>query len=274
METNLVLKLKETENYIRRRTNIVPEVGIILGSGLGGLAESSIEDIVFNYNELPNFAASTVAGHAGRLIIGRLSEKPVAVMQGRLHYYEGYPMEQVIFPVRLLKFLGAKNLIITSACGALNPRLKLRDIVLLKDHVNFMGANPLRGIHHPEFGERFPDMGEVYSSELRAKARAAAKKFRCRLAEGVYAAVSGPSYETPAELKALKGLGCDLVGMSVAPEAVAARQMGMNVLGISYIANTVKPGAKKAVLHEDVLKAGAEVSENIGKIIAGVISAL
>jgi len=272
-EANLIARLKETGNYIRRRTNIVPDAAIILGSGLGGLAESSVEDIVFNYNELPNFTASTVSGHAGMLMIGRLAEKNVAVMQGRLHYYEGYDMEQVIYPVRLLKSLGAKTLIITSACGAVNPKLRLHDIVILKDHMNFMGANPLRGRHYGEFGERFPDMSEVYSSGLRSGALKAARKLRCRAYEGVYAAVSGPTYETPAEIRAYRKLGCDLIGMSVVPEAVAARQMGMNVLGICYIANTAgRAGAKKAILHQDVLKVGAAVSEKIGKIIASVIA--
>jgi len=274
METNIILKLKETADYIRNRTNVVPEVGIILGSGLGGLAESSLEDVVFNYNELPNFASSTVVGHAGRLIIGRLSEKPVAVMQGRLHYYEGYGMEEITYPVRLLIMLGVKYLIITSACGVLNPALKLHDIVLIKDHINFMGVNCLRGPHHQEFGERFPDMWEVYDSPFRKTARSAALKAGVRVREGVYAAVSGPSYETPAEIKALRKLGGDLVGMSVVPEAVTARQMGVRVLGIAYVSNSLRRKAGKTLLHEDVVRSGAAVSEKIGKIIAGVISNL
>ncbi len=244
METNIILKLKETENYVRGRTAILPEVGIILGSGLGGLAESSVEDAVFNYNELPNFVSSTVAGHAGRLILGSLSNRPVAVMQGRFHYYEGYGMDEVIYPVRFLKTLGVKYLIITSACGALNPGFKLHDIVFLKDHINLMGANCLRGAHHPQFGERFPDMGQIYSPELRKKARAALK-LKLRTKEGVYTAVSGPSYETSAEIRAYRKLGGDLVGMSVVPEAVAAKQMGMCVLGISYVSNPVCRAAKK-----------------------------
>jgi len=272
METNL--KLKETENYIRCKTDLMPEVGIILGSGLGGLAESSVQDAVFNFNELPNFVSSTVAGHAGRLILGTVCEKAAVVMQGRLHYYEGYSMEEIVYPVRLLKNLGVKYLIITSACGALNTEYRLYDIILLKDHINLMGANPLRGSHNHSFGEMFPDMSEVYSIELRKKARAAALKEKIKTKEGVYLAVSGPTYETPAEIKAFRKLGGDLAGMSVVPEAVTAKQMGMQVLGISYVSNTVKRAAGQPLLHKDVVKAGAAVSEKIGKIISGVISGL
>ena len=271
MELDLITKLAETENYIRKRTSVIPEVAIILGSGLGTLAESSTEDEVFGFNELPHFSSSTVEGHTGRLIIGSLSDKPVVVMQGRIHFYEGYNMQDVTYPVRLLKTLGIKHLIITSACGALNPAYKPYDIILIKDHINLMGENPLRGMHYSQFGARFPDMRDLYSKEFRNKACVAAKKNKVITKEGVYLAVSGPTYETPAETRAYRRLGGDLIGMSVVPEAVAAKQMGIEVAGISYISNTAKTSAKKMITHEDVIKAGAVVSGKIGKILADLI---
>lgn len=271
METDLISKLAETEAYIRSRTKVTPEIAIILGSGLGELAETSTEDLVFNYGELPYYSPSTVEGHAGRLIIGSLAGKSVAVMQGRTHYYEGYGMNEVIYPVRLLKTLGVKHLIITSACGALNPQYRLHDIVLIKDHINLMGANPLAGPYYSEFGPRFPDVSGLYNLELRKKARAAARKNGIRVREGVYLAVSGPTYETPAEIKAFRKLGGDLVGMSMAPEALAAGQMGMNVAGIAYVSNALKRSKNKELTHEDVIKAGKAVSRGIGKLIADIV---
>lgn len=269
MKPGIIEKLNEAVGFVRRRTQVVPRVGLILGSGLGNIMEHSADDVVFEYNEIPHFAESTVEGHKGKLAIGSLSGVTVAVMQGRLHYYEGYSMEEVIFPVRLMRLLGIEYLIITAAAGGINPDYRAGDIVFLKDHINFMGDNCLRGPHFSAFGERFPDMGEVYSKDLRKKGIALARKNRIRVSEGVYAAVSGPSYETSAEVKALRKLGGDLAGMSVVPEAVCARQMGTKVIGIAYVAN--KAGGHNNISHKEVLNTGAIVSRKIGKIICSVI---
>jgi purine-nucleoside phosphorylase len=274
METNVIQLLGETRSYIQQRTKVIPKVGIILGSGLGTVIESSEEDAVFHFNELPHFPSTTVHGHNGELIIGDYSGKGVAIMQGRVHFYEGYDMEHVTYPVRLMKWLGIEYLIITAATGGVNPLYKKGDIVLLKDHINLMGENPLRGQHHSWFGERFPDCTEVYSKELRKIGLSSAKKNKIRACEGVYMALSGPSYETPAEIKAFRKLGADVVGMSVVPEAVAANQMGIKVLGVAYVAN-LSPGVGKKILsHNDVVETGKLTASKLGKIIAGVIEAI
>lgn len=271
MEPNVIQLLGETRSYIQQRTKVVPKVGIILGSGLGTVIESSEEDAVFHFNELPHFPQATVQGHNGQLIIGDYSGKGVAIMQGRVHFYEGYSMEQVTYPVRLLKWLGAEYLIITAATGGINPKYRKGDIVFLKDHINLMGENPLRGPHNSWYGERFPDCSEVYSKALRKLGLAAARKNRVTAREGVYAALSGPSYETPAEIRAFGKLGADVAGMSVVPEAIAGSQMGMKVLGIAYVANLAPSAGRKALSHKDVVETGRQTASKLGKIIAGVI---
>ncbi|MFH1368714.1 MAG: purine-nucleoside phosphorylase [Elusimicrobiota bacterium] len=272
MDQSITSKLSQTRNYIRLRTHIEPKIGIILGSGLGSVIESSKEDFVFHFNELPHFAPSTVHGHNGELIIGGYSGKGIAIMQGRVHYYEGYAMEQIMYPVRLLKWLGIEYLIITAATGGLNPAYKKGDIVAVKDHINLMGDNPLRGVHTPEFGERFPDLSGVYSKDLRKTAAAAARKAKVKMKEGVYLAVSGPSYETPSEIKAFRRLGGDVVGMSVIPEAIAARQMGVKVLGLAYVSNVAVPARIKPLSHMDVVEAGKKTGQKLGKLIAEIIN--
>ena len=271
MEQSIISKLAETRNYIRLRTQITPKIGIILGSGLGNVMESSKEDSVFHFNELPHFSPSTVHGHNGELILGDYLGKGIAIMQGRVHYYEGYPMEQVMYPVRLMRWLGIEYLIITAATGSLNPIYKKGDLIILKDQINLMNENPLRGTHYPEFGERFPDSSELYSKELRKIGAAAAKKIKISAREGVYLAVSGPSYETPAELKAFRKLGGDVVGMSVVPETIAASQMGIKVMGIAYISNLAVPGRKQPLMHSDVVETGKKTGQKLGKLIAEII---
>lgn len=274
MTSDVRAQLQETEEYIRRRTSMTPKVGLILGSGLGSLAESSPDDVVFPYTELPHFVASTVPGHEGKLIFGELSGQPVMVMQGRFHYYEGYGLRDVVYPVRLMKRLGVQHLIITSATGGMNARYRPGDIVLLKDFINFMGINCLRGEHCPEFGERFPDMSQVYDAPLRKMALSIARKNRIHAHEGVYVAVSGPSYETPAEIRAFRMLGGDVVGMSVVPESVAAHQMGIKVLAISYVSNRAAGMSPKPLSHAEVIRTGAIASRKIGVLVNGVIESI
>lgn len=268
---NLISRLNETENYIRRKTQLIPKIGLILGSGLGELAESSHEDTVFSYDELPHFASSTVTGHAGRLIFGNILDQTIVVMQGRLHFYEGYSMEDITYPIRLMKLLGVEYLILTSAAGGMNPKYKRGDIVILKDHINLMGINCLRGAYWQEFGERFPDMSEVYSKSLTKLAKLVARQNKMRVYEGVYAAVQGPSYETPAEIRAFRKMGGNVVGMSVVPESTVARQMGMKILAITYVSNLVSGFSKEPLSHNEVIKTGKTTSQKIGRLITGVI---
>jgi len=274
MEQTIIEKLGETRSYIQQRTKVIPKVGIILGSGLGSVIEHSAEDAVFHFNELPHFPSTTVHGHNGELVIGDYAGKGVAIMQGRVHYYEGYSMQEVTYPIRLMKWLGVEYVIITAAVGGMNPKYKKGDVVLIKDHINLMGENPLRVVHHSWFGERFPDCTEIYQKELRKIGVAAAKKHKIRAYEGVYTALSGPSYETPAEIKAFRKLGGDVAGMSVVPEAVAANQMGIKVLGITYVAN-MSPGVGKSPLsHAEVVDTGKKTADKLGKIIGRVIEAV
>ena len=274
MEQDIISKLKETQGYIRKRTALVPRLGIILGSGIGNIIEPSGKDVVFFYNELPNFASSTVEGHAGRLVLGAWEGANACVMQGRLHYYEGYSMDEITYPVRLLKLLGVETIIITAAAGALAPGMKAGDIVVIKDHINCMGASPLRGRHYPDFGERFCDMSGVYDKVMRKRCLAICRRQRLSAREGVYAAVAGPSYETPAESAMLRGFGADVVGMSVVPEAVAARQMGMNVLGLCYVANVAARRVSKPLSHAEVLSVGLKVQQKMAKLISTIMPVL
>ncbi|HBU70152.1 MAG TPA: purine-nucleoside phosphorylase [Elusimicrobia bacterium] len=273
MRESIVDKLKESMEYIFRKTPARPRLGLILGSGLGSLMESSHDDTVIDFSEIPHFKPSTVEGHSGKLIIGNLSGKAVLVMAGRVHYYEGHSMEEVIYPVRLMGYMGVKNLLITSAVGALNPKYRPGDIVVLKDHINFMGVNCLRGPHTREFGARFPDMSEVYDKTWRRKLLSLARRRGLKACEGTYLAVSGPTYETPAEAKAFRKLGADVVGMSVVPEAVAARQMGMSIAAISYVANKASSASGGRLSHAEVLKAGQKISHKLGELVLDIIGA-
>src|SRR5438270_7733607 len=233
----------EAVQAIQTRTSLKPEVGVILGSGLGDLATEIAEPAIVPYADIPHFARSTVKGHAGRLIIGLLENVPVVAMQGRFHLYEGYPLQVLTLPVRVMRQLGAHTLIVTNAAGGVNPAYRPGDFMLIRDHINLpglAGANPLLGPNDERFGERFPPLARAYDAELRALAQSVAAKWsEITLHEGVYAMVGGPSYETGAELKLLRAVGADAVGMSTAPEVVVARHMGMRVLGLSLITNTV-----------------------------------
>lgn len=263
-------KAKEAARFIEGRTKLRPRVGLILGSGLGAFADSLQEPTLIKYQYIPHFPVSTAVGHAGRLVVGVCSGVPVAAMQGRAHYYEGYSMQQVVFPVRVLKLLGVKTLVVTNAAGGINRKLQERGLMLITDHMNLMGTNPLLGPNEEEFGPRFPDMTEAYSKKLREIAQKVAGRQKLKLYEGVYAAVHGPSYETPAEVRMLGRLGADAVGMSTVPEVIAANHMGMRVLGISCVTNMAAGLGKGKLDHKEVLAAG----EKVGKQFSGFLAAL
>ena len=254
---------EETARRIRSASTVRPRLGLVLGSGLGGVVGSVESDACFSYAELPGFARSRVAGHAGELILGRLGGAPVVVLAGRSHFYEGHDLQEVTFPIRVLHALGVRSVFLTNAAGGIRPGLDPGGWVMLTDHLNFMGANPLRGPGGPE---RFVDLSEVYSKRLRGLLRDAAVESGVVLQEGVYAAVPGPSYETPAEVRALERLGADLVGMSTVPEAIVARQCGMEVLGLSCVTNRAA-GLGGTISHDEVLSMGRQVGSEAQRLI-------
>ena len=263
-------KAREAARFVEGRTKLRPRIGLILGSGLGAFADALKDTTIVKYQYIPHFPVSTAVGHAGRLVVGTCGGVAVAAMQGRAHYYEGYPIQQVVFPVRVLKLLGVKTLIVTNAAGGISRKLQARGLMLITDHLNLMGANPLAGPNEEEFGVRFPDMTEAYSKKLRETAKKVARRVKLKLYEGVYAAVHGPSYETPAEIRMLGRLGADAVGMSTVPEVIAANHMGMRVLGISCVTNMAAGLAKGKLSHDEVLEAG----ERVGKEFSGFLAAL
>ena len=272
--SEILEKIEQAVNFIKQRTkNLKPLIGIILGSGLGNLAEEVEQKIIIQYEEVPNMPKSTVSGHKGNFVFGYLEKKPVLVMQGRIHFYEGYTMQEVTFPIRIMQKINLKYLILTSAVGGIKGRIPLKptDIVLIKDHINFIGDNPLRGEHFEEFGERFPDMSEVYDKNLREIAKDVAKELNIKVYEGVYLAGRGPSYETPAEIKMFKKFGADVVGMSVVPEAIVANQARIKILAITYISNLAAGISKKALSHKEVLETANLAGKKINKLIKGVI---
>ena len=244
---------QEAAAAIRRRTPRTPGVGIILGSGLGALADQVRADAIIPYAEIPHFPRPAVEGHAGRLLVGTLDGQPSAVLQGRAHFYEGYPMSQVVFPVRVLHALGARTLIVTNAAGGLNPDFQAGDLMIITDHINFMGTNPLIGPNEDALGTRFPDMSAAYDPELIRLADVAAPHAGVTLRKGVYLGVTGPSYETPAELRMMRRWGADAVGMSTVHEVITARHCGMRVLGISAIADMATGEAAAVVTHDEVI---------------------
>ncbi|MDR2753210.1 MAG: purine-nucleoside phosphorylase [Oscillospiraceae bacterium] len=261
--------------YVRRR--LPPgryPIGIILGSGLGALAKKLSDVTVIPYGEIPGFAQSTAPGHKGCLLAGTLAGKRVLCMQGRLHRYEGHSFAQVIFPVRVLRRLGVQTLLVTNAAGGVNTGYAVGDIMVICDHINLMGGNPLAGLHDETLGARFFDMGTAYTPALRTLAHARAQALGMRLREGVYIAVTGPSYETPAEIRAFRVLGADAVGMSTVPEVIAARHCGMEVLGLSLITN-MAAGVTEAVLSgEEVIAIGQQKAKEMEALTAGIVGQL
>ncbi|MBI2956241.1 MAG: purine-nucleoside phosphorylase [Acidobacteria bacterium] len=274
MTRSLYEQAQEAARFLEQRTPLRPRLGLVLGSGLGAFADSLTQATRIPYQEIPHFPTSTAAGHAGRLVVGRCRGVPVAVMQGRAHYYEGYPMSQVTFPIRVLGLLGVRTLVLTNAAGGINRKLRARGLLLIRDHVNLQATNPLLGPNDERFGPRFPDMTEAYSKELIAIAKKVARRQRLRLFEGVYAAVHGPSYETPAEVRALARLGADVVGMSTVPEVIVANHMSLRVLGISCVTNMAAGLSKKKISHDEVLEAGEHVGRQFSAFLQALIPAI
>ena len=266
--------MQKTIDYLKEKIKIKPELGLILGSGLGFLADKIIDPVYIPYNEIPNFPVSTVEGNKGRLVVGILSGKAVIAMQGRFHYYEGYNMEQVTFPIRVMQLLGVKKLLVTNAAGGVNTNYKPGTIMIIKDHINLMGTNPLMGKNKEEFGARFPDMTYAYKPELRSLAKDVAKDLKIEVEEGVYAGVTGPSYETPAEIRYLRVIGADAVGMSTVPETIVANHGKMDVLGISCITNMAAGVLDKKLDHEEVMQTAQNVQEEFSKLVLEVISVI
>ena len=255
----------ESVAYIRSVTAQQPALGIILGSGLGGLVDVICDKVIIPYDSIPHFPQSTVQGHAGNLVIGRIGNTTVVAMQGRFHYYEGFTMDQVTYPVYVMKFLGIKSLIVTNACGGVNRSFTPGDLMLISDYISFMAPNPLIGHNDERFGPRFPDMTEAYSHRLMAKADAIADELGFSLQKGVYALFSGPCYETAAEIRAFAAMGADAVGMSTVPETIVANYLGLEVLGISCITNMATGIAEKKHSHEAVVRIANEAG---GKLCA------
>lgn len=269
--------IDEAVDAIKSLTDHKPKIGLILGSGLGDLAESVSPADYIHYSKIPNWPQSTIVGHKGRLVIGELEGQSVLIMQGRAHYYEGYPMTQVGFPVRVMIRLGIEVLVVTNAAGAVNPTYEPGDVMLINDHISLIamaGLNPLRGPNIDEFGERFPDMSQQYNHDLLATAKAVAEDEKIDVREGVYICLAGPSFESPADLRFLRGIGVDAVGMSTVPEVITAHHGGIKVLGMSGISNKANLDGSTVTTHEEVLEAGKILVPKMDAIIRGVIKRL
>ncbi|MCS7228546.1 MAG: purine-nucleoside phosphorylase [Candidatus Kryptonium sp.] len=261
--SELKQQIMEALNFIRTKTKLEPKIGIILGTGLGGLAKEIKAETIIDYSDIPHFPISTVESHHGRLIFGNLSGKDVVAMQGRFHYYEGYTMKQITFPVRVMKFLGVKYLLISNAAGGLNPLFRKGDLMIITDHINLLGDNPLIGPNDDELGPRFPDMSEPYNKELIELAEQVALEEKIRVQKGVYVAMTGPSLETRAEYRFLRLIGADAVGMSTVPENIVANHMGMKVFGISVITDECFPDALQPLSLEDVIRVASEAEPKL-----------
>jgi len=272
---------QEAADFLRTKLgHLTPRIGIVLGSGLGAVAEAVAEPIFVPYGTIPHFPQSTVEGHSGRIVAGLLGEVPVIVMQGRVHYYEGYTPQQVTFPMRVLGLLGLQTVVLTNAAGGINSNYNIGDLVLLSDHINALGFNPLIGPNEARFGDgkktglRFFDMTEGYSVELRSLAQQAAREEGFLMHEGVYLATTGPSFETPAEIRAFRTLGADLVGMSTVPETIVARHMGIRVLGISCVTNLAAGISATHLSHEEVFEAGSKVQHRMAALFTRLVPML
>src|SRR5687768_12938719 len=270
--TGLYERAEHAARIIRARTKREPQIAIVLGSRLGLFADDFEEAVGIPYEEIPGFMRSTAEGHAGRLVIGKVDTVPVIAMQGRVHYYEGYSLEEVTFPVRTFKVLGVKTLILTNASGGINVELSQGALMVISDHLNLMGDNPLRGPNDERFGPRFPDMSAVYSPDLQELVIEESRAIEVEVRRGIYGALSGPSYETPAEILLLRNLGADAVGMSTVPEAIVARHMGLDVLGISCITNMAAGISENPINHEEVIETGERVRATFTQLLRRVIA--
>jgi purine-nucleoside phosphorylase len=269
--TELRRQIAESLEFIRTKTDAKPKIGIILGTGLGGLVKEIKKEVVIDYANIPHFPISTVESHHGKLIFGTLAGKKVMAMQGRFHLYEGYNLKQITFPVRVMKFLGVKSILVSNAAGALNPLFKKGDVMLISDHINLLGDNPLIGPNDDELGPRFPDMSEAYSKELIALAEQASLDLKIRMQKGVYVAMQGPNLETKAEYRFLRTIGADAVGMSTVPEDIVAVHMGMKVLGFSILTDECFPDALKPALLKEILKVATKAEPKMTAIMKEVV---
>ena len=263
--------LNSAVEYINKCTNnFKPEIGIILGSGLGELADEYCIEAL-SYSEIPGFEVSTVSGHKGRLVFAEINNKKVVMMQGRFHFYEGHSIQKVVFPIKVMKKLGVETLIVTNAAGGVNADFKPSDLMIITDHINFMGVNPLIGLNDDTMGERFPDMSEVYTPEYVSLVQKAGEDFGIELQKGVYMALTGPSYETPAEVRMARTIGADAVGMSTVPEAIVASWAGMKVIGLSCICNSAAGVSTVGLSHADVIKAADDAKVKFKSLVKEVI---
>jgi purine-nucleoside phosphorylase len=271
-------QIQETLAFLRSKTQLAPKAGIILGTGLGGLVRDLTIETAIDYSEIPHFPVSTVESHHGRLLFGTLgsstSSTPVMVMQGRFHYYEGYTMQQITYPVRVMHALGIGTMLVSNACGSVNPQFRKGDVMLMEDHINLIGDNPLIGKNDPELGPRFPDMSEPYSKRLMAIAENVALENKIKLQKGVYVAVAGPNLETRAEYRFMRTIGADVVGMSTVPENIVARHMGMEVLGMSILTDECYPDALVPVSVEEIIEVANHAEPKMTAIMRGVVAAL
>ncbi|SHN78255.1 purine-nucleoside phosphorylase [Desulfitobacterium chlororespirans] len=273
-EQEFMDKLSETRRFIIEKVNIEPQMGVILGSGLGGFVDLIEDKVVIPYQEIPNFPVSTVEGHKGQLVFGKVLGKTVVAMQGRFHFYEGYSMQSVTFPVRVMQVLGVSGLIVTNAAGGINPAYRPGDLILIKDHINMMGDNPLRGANLSNLGPRFPDLSEGYDLEWRQKALTIAREVGIHPQEGIYAAMSGPSYESPAEIRFLRTIGADLVGMSTVPEVIIANHGGMRVLGISCVTNMAAGILSQRLSHAEVMETAERIEKQFVRFVQALVKGL
>lgn len=271
---SLYERAQRAAQFIHSRTSTAPSVAIVLGSGLGAFADELSDATAIGYDEIPGFAHATVEGHAGRLVIGKAGHVAVAAMQGRFHFYEGYSLEEVTFPIRVLKLLGVNTLMLTNAAGSLNTELTPGSLMVISDHINLMGVNPLIGPNEDRFGPRFPDLSIAYDPDLQSLVIDEAKSMGLSLRRGVYASLTGPSYETPAEIHMVRTLGADAVGMSTVPEAIVARHMDMRVIGISCITNLAAGVSSRPIDHSQVMEIGERVREQFTELLRRVIARL
>ncbi|WP_432401465.1 purine-nucleoside phosphorylase [Wukongibacter sp. M2B1] len=268
---DLQIEIKESAEYILSKLSLEPEIGLILGSGLGAIGDQIEDPQYFPYNEIPNFPVSTVEGHAGKLVVGILEGKRVVAMQGRFHYYEGYNMQEVTFPVRVMKLLGVKTLIVTNAAGAVNTSYKPGDLMLINDHLNLAFDNPLIGKNLNDFGTRFPDMSNAYDFNLRHRVKKIASSLNIELREGVYACMTGPTYETPAEIRMVRTIGADAVGMSTVPEVIVAVHSGLKVIGVSCMTNMAAGILDQPLDHSEVMETSTMAREKFITLMKQVI---
>ncbi|MFA8449430.1 MAG: purine-nucleoside phosphorylase [Bacteroidales bacterium] len=267
----MLKKIQETADFIKDQTNFEPEVGIVLGTGLGGLVEEIEIEKTLEYTDIPNFPVSTVSGHKGCLLFGNLNGRKIVAMQGRFHFYEGYSMQELVFQIRVMRFLGIQMLVVSNACGGMNPAFNVGDVMIIRDHINLLPGNPLIGKNIDELGPRFPDMGEAYSRKLIQLAEKYANDQGILYQKGVYASVTGPTFETPAEYKYIHIIGADAVGMSTVPEVIAARHMGVPVFGMSVITDLGVDGVVEEVSHEEVIKAAKTAEPKMSAMISAVV---